>query len=77
MNINLTISSQDYGFVVEAIKLRTIALLESFNMDKEAAEQAADKVFEQEPAKPTKKPHWTQTEKGKKIMAARRRKGQK
>lgn len=93
MNITLNISSQDYGFVVEAIKLRTIALIESLEMDKQAAEQAdkedklkanneiktmVDGMFEQELAKQKpKKLHWTQTAKGKKIMAARRRKGQK
>jgi hypothetical protein len=96
MNITLNINSQDYGFIVEAIKLRTIALVESLDMDKQAAEQAAredsaqakqeiakmvDGMFEQELAKTKatvkKKPHWTQTAKGKKIMAARKRKGAK
>lgn len=89
MNITLHITSHDYGFIVEAIKLRTTAIIESFEMDKQAAEQAdhetnvqasnevrkmVDKIFEQELAqqKP-KKPHWTQTPKGKKIMAARKR----
>jgi hypothetical protein len=36
----------------------------------------AEKAFDVEYAK-LKKPHWTQTAKGKKIMAARKRKGQK
>jgi len=31
MNITLTIQEADYGFVVEAIKLRTTSMLESFN----------------------------------------------
>jgi hypothetical protein len=101
MNITLNINSQDYGFIIEAIKLRTIALVESLEMDKQTAEQAAredhsqakaeinkmvDGMFEQELEKfkkqsviveKPKKPHWTQTEKGKKIMAARRRRGAK
>ena len=41
MNLTLNINSQDYGFVVEAIKLRTLASLDSLAMDKQAAEQAA------------------------------------
>jgi len=31
MNITLTIQSEDYGFVVEAIKLRTMSMVESLN----------------------------------------------
>lgn len=31
MNLTLTIQEEDYGFVVEAIKLRTTSMLESFD----------------------------------------------
>jgi hypothetical protein len=90
MNLTLTINSQDYGFVVEAIKLRTVSLLESLDMQKESQERpvrveppfaAAEVKQEGQPFSyadvPKRKPHWTQTAKGKKIMAARKRKGTK
>jgi hypothetical protein len=94
MNLTLTINSQDYGFVVEAIKLRTVSLLESLDMQKESQERPARveaplTAFSSAPVKQEgapvtyagevvkKKPHWTQTAKGKKIMAARKRKGTK
>jgi hypothetical protein len=41
MNLTLTINSQDYGFVVEAIKLRTVSLLESLDTQKYKQEGAA------------------------------------
>jgi hypothetical protein len=31
MNITLTIQESDYGFLVEAIKLRTMSMLDSLN----------------------------------------------
>ena len=98
MKYKLTIQSDDYGFIKEAIKLRTLAILES--MDKQVVEQVAQAAklteafgpcsFASAPVKQEgepvsftvnvdkqKKPHWTQTPRGKKIMAARKRKGQK
>ena len=95
MKYNLSIQSEDYGFITEAIKLRTLAVLES--LDKQVASQVASQVaepfgpcsFASAPVKAegapvsftvnatNKKPHWTQTAKGKKIMAARKRKGTK
>ena len=99
MKYNLTIQSEDYGFITEAIKLRTLAVLES--LEKQVASQVASQITNQEPFGPCsfasapvkqegegisltstshpvkKKPHWTQTAKGKKIMAARKRKGTK
>lgn len=102
MKYNLTIQQEDYGFVTEAIKLRTSAILESFDMQKAAQDGAALQSIRhpehplaaaevkkeggpiKSPAKdpeawglPKKKPHWTQTAKGRKIMAARKRKGTK
>jgi hypothetical protein len=89
MKYNLTIQQEDYGFVTEAIKLRTLAILESF--EQQVADQSqpiGPCSFASAPVKAEgapftfvgetkKKPHWTQTAKGKKIMAARKRKGTK
>ena len=94
MKRTLTVQMEDYGFIIEAIKLRALILTEAF--DKQVAEQEREEkelnfslasapvkdegkqVFEWNHVTPAeKKPHWTQTAKGKKIMAARRRKGQK
>jgi hypothetical protein len=91
MNLTLTINERDYGFVIEAIKLRTMSLIESLDMQKEAQEgislqsirhPEAPVKQEGQPVSFTvntekKKPHWTQTAKGKKLLAARKRKGQK
>lgn len=95
MNLTLTINSQDYGFVIEAIKLRTGSMIEALDVQKERQERASraehplaaapvkaegepeKQVFEWTHVTPKKKPHWTQTAKGKKIMATRKRKGQK
>lgn len=94
MQYKLSIQSEDYGFITEAIKLRTLAVLES--LEKQVASQVAASIapvgpcsFASAPVKAegapvsftvnatNKKPHWTQTAKGKKIMAARKRKGTK
>jgi hypothetical protein len=75
MNLTLTINSQDYGFVIEAIKLRTGAILESFDVQKKQQEGVI--LQNAHPESAEKKPHWTQTAKGRKIMAARKRKGTK
>lgn len=96
MNTTLTINSKDYGFVIEAIKLRTMSLIESLDAQKEAQEGAAiqtrihpESPFTAAPVKQEgapvsfagevvkKKPHWTQTPAGKKIMAARKTRGSK
>ena len=96
MKLNLSIHPEDYGFIIEAIKLRALSLIEALDMQKEAQEMAplvsnlgpcsfssAPVKQEGEPVSFTvnvdkqKKPHWTQTPRGKKIMAARKRKGQK
>jgi len=85
-SLTLKINAQDYGFIVEAIKLRTGSMLESFEVQKE--EQEKDGVALTSIAHPSnntsftvsaepKKPHWTQTAKGKKIIAARKRRGSK
>lgn len=93
MKYSLNIQQEDYGFITEAIKLRTLAILDS--LDKQVAEQSQpigpcsfasapmkaegepveEHVFAWQPV--NKKPHWTQTAKGKKIMADRKRKGTK
>jgi hypothetical protein len=97
MKYNLTIQQEDYGFITEAIKLRTLAILDSLDKQVDAQNMQSSKpteafgpcsfasapikaegapfTFVGEPKK--KKPHWTQTAKGKKIMAARKRKGTK
>jgi hypothetical protein len=95
MKYNLTIQQEDYGFITEAIKLRTLAILESF--EKQVIDQSQsigpcsfesapvkaeggpveEYNFAWQPVEKKKKPHWTQTAKGKKIMAARKRKGTK
>lgn len=94
MQYKLSINSSDFEFIKEAIKLRTLALVEDLEM--QTACQVADHIapvgpcsFESAPVKAegapvsftvnatNKKPHWTQTAKGKKIMAARKRKGTK
>lgn len=98
MKYNLTIQSEDYGFITEAIKLRTLAILESLDKQVDAQNMQSSKpaeafgpcsAFSEAPVKAEgapftfivepkkKKPHWTQTAKGKKIMAARKRKGTK
>jgi hypothetical protein len=90
MKYNLSIHQEDYGFITEAIKLRTRAILESF--ENQVADQSqptgpcsalSSAVVKAEGAPFTfvgetkKKPHWTQTPAGKKKMAARKRKGTK
>ena len=98
MKYKLTIQSEDYSFLKEALMLRTVLIVET--LDKQVAEQVAQaakltEAFgpcsfasapvkqEGEPVSITvnvdkkKKPHWTQTPRGKKIIAARKRKGQK
>jgi hypothetical protein len=35
MNLTLNINAKDYGFVIEAIKLRTMSLIESLDAQKE------------------------------------------
>lgn len=110
MQYKLSINSSDFEFIKEAIKLRTVALVEDLEMQAtcQVAENiasvgscsamSADTVIKAEggpfsfataPVKAegapvsftvnatNKKPHWTQTAKGKKIMAARKRKGTK
>ena len=91
MNLTLTINSQDYGFVIEAIKLRTGSMIEALDVQKEQQERAArsESSFSAAPVKQEgapvsivkravkKKLHWTQTPEGKKKMAARKRKGTK
>jgi hypothetical protein len=93
MNLTLTINSQDYGFVIEAIKLRTGSMIEALDVQKERQERAArsESPISAAPVKQEgegvsfvsaahpkmKKPHWTQTAKGRKIMAARKTKGTK
>lgn len=48
MNINLTFQSQDYEFIVEAIKLRTTAILEAMSMQFDSQVLAANqRVAEQ------------------------------
>jgi len=42
MNINLTIQSADYEFIVEAIKLRTTAILEAMSMQYDSQVIAAN-----------------------------------
>lgn len=95
MNYTLTIQSEDYAFIKEAIKLRTHALLEELDMQVDAqiiqastptpAEAFGPCSFQSAPVKAEgqpvsftvnveKKPHWTQTPRGKKIMSARRKK---
>jgi hypothetical protein len=76
MNLTLTINSQDYGFVIEAIKLRTGAILESLDVQKKQQEGTILQNAPH-PESAEKKPHWTQTAKGRKIMAARKTKGTK
>jgi hypothetical protein len=49
MNITLTIQEADYGFVVEAIKLRTTSMLESF--DRQVNSQRMASKLETEKAK--------------------------
>ena len=45
--------------------------------DLDETQKPMDKKQETAPAEKTKKPHWTQTEKGKKIMANRKPRGSK
>jgi hypothetical protein len=91
MKYTLTVQSEDYAFIKEAIKLRALILTEA--LEKQVILQVAQEIradpslFESAPVKAEggpfsfigepKKPHWTQTAKGKKIMATRKRKGQK
>lgn len=91
MKYTLTVQAEDYAFIKEAIKLRALILTEA--LEKQVATQEQEKKelnfsFSAAPVKaegapftfigePKKKPHWTQTAKGKKIMATRKRKGQK
>jgi hypothetical protein len=42
MNITLTIQSEDYGFIVEAIKLRTTAILEGMSIQYDSQVLAAN-----------------------------------
>jgi len=42
MNINLTFQSADYEFIVEAIKLRTTAILEAMSMQYDSQMMAAN-----------------------------------
>jgi hypothetical protein len=68
MNITLTIQEADYGFVVEAIKLRTTSMLESldhqFARQKQAAAQPIERKIIEEP--------WEAEYKGDKIVAKRK-----
>jgi len=96
MNLTLIINEKDYGFVIEAIKLRTMSLIEALDAQKEnqmgtpihtrihpqspfseapVKQEGAPVSFAGEVVK--KKPHWTQTPAGKKIMASRKRRGSK
>ena len=50
MKYNLSIQSEDYGFITEAIKLRTVAVLES--LDKQVASQVASQAAKTEPFGP-------------------------
>lgn len=96
MQYKLSINSSDFEFIKEAIKLRTVALVEDLEMQAtcQVAEHiapvgscsatSADTVIKADGGPfsftvnaTNKKPHWTQTAKGKKIMAARKRKGTK
>lgn len=72
MNINLTFQSADYEFIVEAIKLRTTAILESMSMQYDsqiiAANTAPDieqqrKEINEEMAK------WEMKQEGNKVTA--------
>ena len=45
MNISLTFHSADYGFITEAIKMRTMSMLESFELQKKSQETSP--TFEQ------------------------------
>jgi hypothetical protein len=51
MNITLTIQEADYGFVVEAIKLRTTSMLESFDLQVDSQRLASMSKVELEKAK--------------------------
>lgn len=73
MNYHLTIQAEDYGFIVEAIKLRTISILESFDMQLQAqlnASIAPAPAPKQEPvaaeAPPAKKRVYRKTKAAKK-----------
>jgi hypothetical protein len=92
MKYTLTVQTEDYGFIVEAIKLRALILTEALEKQVEIQEREKKELnfsFSAAPVKhegapvtyagevAKKKPHWTQTAKGKKIMAARKRKGTK
>jgi hypothetical protein len=92
MKYTLTVQTEDYGFIVEAIKLRALILTEALEKQVEIQEREKRELNFSLAAAPVKqegapvsfvgevskkKPHWTQTAKGKKIMAARKRKGTK
>ena len=51
MNITLTIQEADYGFVVEAIKLRTTSMLESFDRQVDSQRMSSMSKVELEKAK--------------------------
>ena len=48
MNIQLTFQSQDYEFIVEAIKLRTTAILEAMSMQYDSQVLAANQKAAEE-----------------------------
>jgi len=92
MRYTLNVQAEDYAFIKEAIKLRALILTEALEKQVTTQEQEKKELnftfgaapvkaegapvsFIGEPKK--KKPHWTQTAKGRKIMATRKRKGQK
>jgi len=92
MKRTLTVQMEDYGFIIEAIKLRALILTEALEKqvasqereDKELNFKFGEAPVKQEGAPVSivkravkKKLHWTQTPEGKKIMAARKRKGTK
>ena len=93
MKYTLTVQSEDYAFIKEAIKLRALILTEA--LEKQVILQVAQEIRHPEhplAAAPVmregapvsivkravkKKLHWTQTPEGKKTMSARKRKGTK
>ena len=90
MEYSISVQKEDIAYIKEAIKLRAMAIIQSIDDDVASQSQPVGPCsFASAPVKAegapftfigepkNKKPHWTQTAKGKKIMAARKRKGTK
>jgi hypothetical protein len=79
--IKIDVSIGELNYMREALEHKHVSLMSYLDACEHESKPTlaqvstwANKAFETEYVK---KPHWTQTAKGKKIMAARRRKGQK